>query len=258
MDFNNTAVSAFSSEMKNLALRAALPLLPSTWRQRLTNACPPLGRVNFGALRRVTPISRVFGLDRGQSICRYYIDDFLSRNACDIGGRVLEIADNKYTRQFGGNRVSRSDVLHVQSGKPEVTIVADLTAGNSIASDIFDCIILTQTLQFIYDLRAAISTVHRILKPGGVVLATVSGISQISRYDMDRWGDYWRLTHLSARKLFEEAFAPSAVRIDCYGNVLAANAYLHGLAAEELTRDELDYHDPDYQLLITVRAKKLK
>jgi len=41
-----------------------------------------------------------------------------------------------------------------------------------------------------------------------------------------------------------------------YGNVLAATAFLHGLAAEELTREELDHRDPDYELLIGVRAQK--
>ena len=262
MDLSDTALSAISSEMKTLALRAARPLLPSAWWQRwekyrgALDVCPTVGRTRFGSLRRVTPISRVFGLDRGQSICRYYIDDFLAEYALDIRGRVLEIADGNYTRRFGGDRVTYSDVLHVQDGKPGVTIVADLTSNSQIGSDIFDCIILTQTLQFIYDLRAAISTVHRILKPGGVLLATVSGISQISRYDMDRWGDYWRLTTLSARKLLEEAFAPSGITVESYGNVLAATAYLHGLAAEELSHDELDYRDPNYQMLITMRAIK--
>jgi hypothetical protein len=38
--------------------------------------------------------------------------------------------------------------------------------------------------------------------------------------------------------------------------VLTAIAFLRGLAAEELKREELDYHDPDYELIITVRAVK--
>jgi len=38
--------------------------------------------------------------------------------------------------------------------------------------------------------------------------------------------------------------------------VLAAVAFLHGLAAEDLRPEELDYHDADYELLITVRAIK--
>ena len=224
--------------------------------QRRLGLWPPVGWVRFGSLRRLQPISRKFGFDRGQCIDRYYIENFLAAHAADIRGHILEIGDDTYTRRFGGERVTKSDVLHVQGGNPKATIVADLTCADHIPSDTFDCIIFTQTLQFIYDVWAALRTLYRILKPGGVLLATFPGISQISRYDMDRWGDYWRFTTLSARRLFEEVFPPECVKVNVHGNVLAATAFLHGLAAEELQREELDYHDPDYELLITVRAVK--
>jgi SAM-dependent methyltransferase len=217
---------------------------------------PPVGWVHFGSLRRLTPISGVFGFDRGLCIDRYYIERFLSTYSSDIKGRVLEVEDDTYTLRFGGDRVVQSDVLHVEEGNPKVTIVADLTCADNIPSDSFDCIICTQTLQFIYDLRVTIRTLYRILKPGGVLLVSIPGISQISRDDMDRWGEYWRLTTMSARRLFEEIFPPDYVTVEAYGNVLAAIAYLHGLAAEELRQDELDHRDPDYQVLITVRAVK--
>jgi len=147
-------------------------------------------------------------------------------------------------------------VLHAVSGNPKATIVADLTSDNDIASDSFDCIIATQTLQFIYDVRASIRTLHRILKPGGVLLATIPGISQISRYDMQRWGEYWRFTTRSAQKLFEEGFPLSNLSIEAHGNVLAASALLQGLAVEDVRHEELNYRDPDYEVLITVRAVK--
>ena len=78
----------------------------------------------------------------------------------------------------------------------------------------------------------------------------------ISRFDMDRWGDWWRLTTLSAKRLFERSFASPNIVIESHGNVLAATGFLLGLAAEELTTKELNHHDPDYQLLITVRATR--
>lgn len=204
----------------------------------------------------MTPVSQVFGFDRGRCIDRYYIENFLARHAEDIRGRVLEVADNTYTTRFGGNRVATSDILYVREGNPKATVVADLSSDNAIPSDRFDCIIFTQTLQFIYNFQAAILSLHRILKADGVLLATFPGISQISRYDMERWGDYWRFTTLSAQQLFEEAFAKPDLKVEGFGNVLAANAFLHGLAAEELRREELDYRDRDYELLITVRAVK--
>jgi SAM-dependent methyltransferase len=213
--------------------------------------------VNFGSLRRVAPVSRLLGRDRGLPIDRYYIERFLTVNADQIRGHVLEIDDDRYTRTFGGNRVTRSDVLHVHPGNPRATIVADLTcAENRIPSDQFDSILLTQTLPFIYDIHAVVRTLHRILKPGGIVLATVGGITQISRRDMERWGHYWSFTTLSARLLFEEAFPAANVQVDSFGNVLAATAFLHGLAAEDLRPAELDHRDPDYEFLITVRAVK--
>jgi SAM-dependent methyltransferase len=217
---------------------------------------PPVGFVRFGQLRRTSPISPDFGLERGRPVDRYYIDAFIARHAADVQGNVLEIGDNTYTLRHGGGRVTRGDVLHVAEHRPNVTIIGDLARADHIPGDSFDCIILTQTLQCIYDLNAAISTVYRILKPGGVVLVTIPGISKLSRYDMDRWGSYWSFTTCSAKRLFGAVFPEANVAVNAHGNVLAAISFLHGLAAHELKPRELDAVDPDYELLITVRAVK--
>ena len=218
-------------------------------------SAPRVGHVRFGALRRVTPFSREFGYDRGQPIDRYYIERFLQAHAGDVSGHVLEIADDTYTRRFGGARVVKSDVLHREAHR-DATIIGDLTRADHIPSETFDCVILTQTLQFIYDVAAALRTVRRVLKPGGTALVTVPGITQISRYDMDRWGCYWSFTSMSVRRLFEEAFPADDIRVASHGNVLAATAFLYGMASEELEKGELDAVDPDYQLVITVRAMR--
>lgn len=216
---------------------------------------PPLGAVDFGDLRRTTPISPHWGTERGRPIDRYYIEDFLARHAIHIRGRALEIGNDYYTHRFGGDRVARRDVLNIRDDAPGTTIVADLAGAPHIPSDTFDCIIFTQTLQLIYDVRAALRTLHRILKPGGVLLATFPGISQT--YDRD-WSTswFWSFTPQSAARLFEEAFAGGAFEIHTHGNVLAAAAFLYGLAVEELRRDELDVNDPGYVVSITVRATK--
>jgi hypothetical protein len=217
---------------------------------------PPVGGVRFGSLRRLEPLSRDFGYDRGQPIDRYYIERFLAAHSAHIRGRVLEIADNHYTRTFGAERVTGSDVLHVSERARGVTIVGDLAQGDSLPGSAFDCVILTQTLQVIYDLPGAIATLHRILRPGGVVLATVPGISPVSSYDMERWGYFWAFTTQSAARLFETRFSAENVSVEAHGNVLVAASFLYGLASQELRAPELDHHDPDYQLLITVRATK--
>ena len=217
---------------------------------------PSIGNVDFGDLRGQSPLSAVMGWDRGKPIDRYYIEQFLGANRGLVRGHVLEVSDADYTKRFGGGAVTKSDVLHLTGESPHTTIVADLTDAAGIDDDTFDCIILTQTLQFIFEISAAVAEVHRILKPGGAVLCTSTGISQISRNDMERWGDYWRLTSASAARLFEPVFGADQVGITTYGNVLAATAFLQGLAAGELTRVELDVHDDDYQFVIAVRAAK--
>jgi SAM-dependent methyltransferase len=235
--------------------RRFLPVASRRAIVRLTR-WPPVGQVGLGDLRRLTPISTAWGAERGRPIDRYYVERFLAAQAEAVRGRVLEIGEDRYTRAYGGTRVSRSDVLHVTKNVPPITILGDLTRAESVPADAFDCIILTQTLQTIYDVPAVVRTVYRALKAGGVVLATVPGISKVSRYDMDRWGYYWSFTTLSARRLFETAFPANRVQVSARGNVLAAAAFLYGLAAEELQPDELEFADPDYELLITIRASK--
>ena len=205
-------------------------------------------------LRSLEPVSRSFGHDRGTPIDRYYIERFLEHHQKDIRGRVLEVGDSIYTHRFGGDRVTRADILHTPPGGRSATIVGDFATGQGIPRNAFDCIILTQVLPFIFDVRAAVANCHAALKHGGVVLATVPCISQISQYDMERWGDFWRFTTLSARRLFEEGFAGGTVEIQAHGNALAATAFLQGLATQELTAEELDHCDPVYQLIVTIRA----
>ena len=144
------------------------------------------------------PVSRTFGFERGKPVDRWYIERFLAEHSADVRGRVLEVAESTYTGWYGGDDVTRSDVLYAAEGNPDATVVGDLTTGAGIPEAAYDCFICTQTLQFIYDVRAAVAGTRALLAPGGVLLATVPGISQISREDMRDWGDWWRFTAKSA------------------------------------------------------------
>jgi hypothetical protein len=212
--------------------------------------------VEFGSLTTTRPVSRVFGLDRGTPINRYYIEQFLAGHAELIRGRVLEVGASDYSRRFGGKRVERCEVLHVTGENPAATIIGDLAAPDTLPAEVADCFICTQTFDCIFEVQRAVRGAHRLLRPGGVLLATMSGIGQISRFDMDRWGEYWRFTTASAARLFEPVFA-GGVEVGSRGNVLAAMAFLQGLAVEELPAPaRLDEHDADYQLIVTVVARK--
>jgi peptidoglycan/xylan/chitin deacetylase (PgdA/CDA1 family)/SAM-dependent methyltransferase len=209
----------------------------------------------FASPRHVAPLSREWGYDRGLPVDRYYIEGFLVRYEADVRGRVLEVGDNSYTKRFGGDRVSQSDVLNVAAGHPQTTFVADLAEANEVPSEAFDCVILTQTLQLIYDVRGALRTLERILKPGGVLLLTCPGLTRTSQTEW-RGSWYWRFTPAMLSRILGEAVPGLQVDVQSHGNALAASAFLFGLAAEELSPAELDYDDADYDVILTVRGVK--
>jgi SAM-dependent methyltransferase len=200
------------------------------------------------------PESRDFGKERGTPIDRAYIHEFLWERRTDVRGRTMEVADSGYTDYLGEGRVTQCDVLHVQPGLPWVTIVGDLATGDGVPAQSFDCIVLTQTLHLIYDVHAVVRTVHDALRPQGVALVTLPGISQVSQYDRREWGDYWRFTADSARRLFADVFGDDNVEVVAYGNVLVASAFLYGYALEDLDQAEVDFRDDDFHFLIGVRA----
>lgn len=217
----------------------------------------PKKPINFGDLGTTEPVSRVFGFDRGHCLDRYYMEQFLEKYSACIHGRVLEAEDSTYTNRFGGENVGIREVLHVAEGAKNATVVGDLTDQQFPMDDnSLDCIILTQTLHVIFDIHTAVRTLHRILKPGGHLLLTAPGISQVSRYDMDRWGDCWRFTDFSLRKLMETVFPSDGVEISTYGNILISQSFLQGMVVEDVPVEALDVVDPDYQLLITACARK--
>jgi SAM-dependent methyltransferase len=206
---------------------------------------------------KATPISRVFGFDRGTPIDRYYIERFLETNKKAVRGRVLEFGDDEYFRKLAAPNSSVS-IFHAMDGNAAATIVGDLGSETFLegCQSAFDCILCTQVLQCIFPVRQAVENLYAMLRPGGVLLLTASGISQISRYDMERWGDYWRFTSLSLRKLFESECSGADLEIHVYGNVLAAVGFLHGLSAEELGSTALDKRDPDYEVSLCVQCRK--
>ena len=205
-------------------------------------------------LLRTTPVSDHWGWDRGKPVDRYYIEQFLTEHAADMRGRVLEVKDSEYSRRFARG-ATRLDVLDLDASNPNATIVADLSVGDGIPADAFDCFVITQTLQFIYEVHAAIVQCHRLLAPGGVLLATVPVVSRIAHDDGLEW-DYWRFTAASCRRLFGDVFGAQQISVRTWGNVLAGVAFLRGTAFEEIPRRKLDVNDPYFPILVTVRAVK--
>lgn len=212
-------------------------------------------KINLGDLNRTSPFSIEFGYDRGGPLDRYYIENFLYGKSPQIKGRVLEIGDNFYTLKFGADRVTKSDILHMDDSNEQATFVGDLSNAPHLPSNTFDCIILTQTLHLIYDFKGAIDTCYRLLKLGGTLLITVPGISHIAQ---DGWGKHWlwSFTDASMQRIMEESFASGKISIQTYGNVLVASAFLYGMGLPEIKKEQMDENDPHYQVIISVSAVK--
>lgn len=223
------------------------------------------------------PVSHCFGLDRGQPVDRYYIARFLNEYRTLIRGRVLEVGETRYTEAFGGQRVTqatvlvppRSDVSPPAGLSSDVALLkADLSQPDSLPSGVFDCFICTQTLLCVADVQAAVASAARLLVPGGALLVTAPAIAQRSRYDAERWGDYWRfmpqgLQHLLAAHFGDVVVAPATMSpsptgsiVRSYGNYAAAAALLAGQAAEELDPAALDVADEDYPVVVAAVARK--
>ena len=201
----------------------------------------------------MTPLCLEFGYSRGTPIDRHYIEAFLEKHSADIRGRVLEIGDDTYSRRFGGNRITKQDVLHISPGRPQATLTGDLADPGVLPQQTFDCLILTQTLHLIFDMTIALKQIHAALKPGGVALITVPGISPIDRGEWkSSW--YWSLTDLALERLLSGPFKREKVTISTHGNLFAATAFLHGAAVQEVETAKLAHFDPAYPVTIAARA----
>jgi len=200
------------------------------------------------------PLSTEWGFDRGTPIDRYYIERFLESHATDIRGRVLEVKNAEYTRRFGRG-VTQSDVLDINRSNPLATLVADLSQPEQFPPGQFDCFVLTQTMQFIYEVQSVCASAHRLLAPGGVLLVTVPLLARIA----PRYGpatEYWHFTAASCTRLFGEVFGTENVEVRTHGNVLAATAFLYGVAVEEVPREKLDVNDQFFPVVVSVSARR--
>ena len=147
-------------------------------------------------------------------------------------------------------------VLQFQGEATKDRVVGDLTKPDGLPAGTMDAFICTQTLNFIYDVHSAVRGLHHTLRPGGTALVTVAGLVQVSRYDADRWGDYWRFTPDSARRAFADVFGADNVQVQVFGNSYAAACLMKGFASEECDATQLDVVDPDYPVVIGINAHK--
>ncbi len=212
----------------------------------------PLGAVAWGDLRQLEPVSDKWGFDRGLPVDRYYIEAFLEAQRDEIAGRCLEVMNSNYTLRFGGEQVTRADAVDINPRNPKATIVGDLLEPATLERGAYDCIILTQTLQVIYDSAKALRHCYRALQPGGTLLVTVPACCRYSPHPED----FWRFTDRSLERLLQDNAPGATVAIEMRGNLVASIAFLAGIASGELTPDELAARDDRFPIVVTGHVRK--
>jgi hypothetical protein len=95
------------------------------------------------------PLSDDYGFDRGTPVNRRYIESFLAEHQADVHGSVLEIGDSRYSEAFRQGRVAALTVLDIDTSNRKATLIADLTATESLNRDSYDCILLVETLHLL-------------------------------------------------------------------------------------------------------------
>jgi SAM-dependent methyltransferase len=200
------------------------------------------------------PLSNYYGIDRGIPLDRFYIEDFLENNKAFIRGICLEIQDRVYTERFGKDGIVASHVLDFDKKNDKADIFADLRKIPEVKDNTYDCIILTQVLQFIDEPNSVISECFRILKPGGIVLAT---LPTVSRIDLTAGieNDFWRFTKAGAKTLFGKVPFSETI-VESRGNCRAGLYFLAGVAWEETSKGVLETEDESFPVIVTVRARK--
>lgn len=206
-------------------------------------------------LNSIFPASRSFGIERGLPLDRYYINRFISERAHKIKGKVLECGGIfTYAGPYG--HPDSVDIIYPfrEVAEADMTHIANLETGVGLSSlsPEYDCIILTQVLGVIFDVQSTVQNVRDILSPEGVLIGSVPCLTAISDHDEERWGEYWRFTPMSVRRLLERHFR--RVDIQAFGNVKVACSYLHGCIVEDVFKEELALNDPMFPITICFEA----
>lgn len=209
-------------------------------------------RPRWGNLRRPRPFSDRFGFDRGTPVDRHFIELFVDACRSDVRGRVLEVRDSTYARRVGG--AVSIDILDVDPRNDTATVIADLSEPGSLPASAFDCAIVTQTLQYVKNPIIAVGNLHRCLAPGGVLLVSVPSIAKIDHHAVDT--DRWRMLPNGLHDVLTTAFDVQDVEISSFGNLVAATAFLYGMAVEELRPADLSAVDPLFPMLSCARVRR--
>lgn len=196
-----------------------------------------------------------FGYDPRQwpplTPARAYIRDFLARYMPFVSEPCAEFNPPYYRPMVLATRRVRAenyDVIDLEPG-PGVTVVADIHDARSVPSDKYGTILCTHVLPFLPRPWDAVRELHRILKPGGLLLVTVAASHPLARDPQD----CWRLLPDGLAELLRDF---SKVEIHSYGNAatMAGSAYF--LMTYHFPRRLMQTHDERFPLVVAAAAWK--
>jgi len=223
---------------------------------------PRIGWASFGDLRRLNPVSDSGYRDSLLALDNHYINNFLTLHSGLIKGKVLVLGDTYCVGSFKHNAITDLQTLNFLETidllkAPEADSSSNQHRGplEDVPPDSLNCIVFTKTSQYITDIPYGIKKLYQILKPGGALLTTFQAVRRSSNAPRDRY-----LQSIFARRyieqLFNQVFKSDNVEIQGYGNILVTISLLHGITSDELKPEELEYHDPNHEILYSVKALK--
>lgn len=122
-------------------------------------------------------------------------DALLARWCPSVTGDVLSIGsqtdqDGKGRRYRDYFRAARSYTTSELAPRPGCDLVLDVRAMSSITDGAYDCVFCSGVLEHVDDIWAAVAEIHRILRPGGVLLVGVPFAQRLHCTPTD----FWRFT----------------------------------------------------------------
>ena len=208
-------------------------------------------------LRSIKKHSEKFGFDRGTPIDRYYIDHFLKNlNLENNFNRSLEFGEILYSDSF---KVKEKYFLsHPEYETRDIAsnqILFDLNSEHSYEGTKFDLILSTNVINFTKNPFVSIKHHIDMLNSRGTLVLTVSASMPISKFDAERWGDYWRFTPDGLNQLLRTLNCE--YHIKSFGSFVTSIAFLCGLSAEEIDATDLNKNDDSYPIVVMAIIKKI-
>ena len=165
--------------------------------------------------------------DPAYTFRRHYVDRFLlvqGRNFANRNAMVLDLGGRRQRRRGQFDPVQLEGTLITANIVPEggVDVVTDAQY-SAFGDGIFDVVVCSEVLEHLYRPQAAVHEINRILKPTGVLIATVPFLFPVhgDPEDFGRYTqEYWR------RTLTEAGFDMGATKIEAQGGFASSLAQL--------------------------------